>query len=128
TLACVSVWGLFVTFNLIGAAGHVALNRSDAISERVHQASIAKSLEIDIAAHEKTLATKPADIRAVKTIDVDLRFYERSPTFKATKECTEAKTRNHRRFCAQHDKVNKERQEAIKYLTAEEDLKLLKKE
>lgn len=107
TLAGCLVWLLFVVFNLVGAAGHISLNRTDVIASREHQSFKAGMLRSDLKRAEEQLQWIPKH-RPADVVEAEIANLKLKREWKWTDGCQKTSGPQTRRFCDEYQGLTAE--------------------
>ncbi len=107
TLAGCFVWMVFVLFNLVGASGHISLNRTDVIASREHQSFKAGMLKADLKRAEEQLEWIPKH-RPADVVEADIANLKLKREWQWTDGCSKTSGPRTRKFCDEYQGLTAE--------------------
>lgn len=106
-LAGSCLWIVITIYSLVSALSFAAVNRDEIAGRKISQAQTFADLRIELEAKRSERSQLPA-ARPAATVEAEIRSSEQQPRWSASRQCTDATTRDLRIYCERHFKLQAE--------------------
>ncbi len=106
-LSGASLWLVITIYSLVSALSFAAVNRDEIAGRRIAAAQTYSDLRQELEGKRREREALGA-VRPTAAIEADIKTSEQQPRYAASRQCTDAQTRDLRLFCERHFKLKAE--------------------
>lgn len=101
------LWTATVACAVMGALGHIAVNRFDTIDTRAHASASYQDVRAEMKRASESMSWVPAH-RPIDTVSAELNVHKAQRFWLVTDQCTDVKGKSAREYCQQFHKMEAE--------------------